>query len=218
MRLFLSILLVSFFIACNTISKVDPIIPSPENSRMQIIKLVDSLGSVTISLPSRYDTNFTWTHHSDCGSSCDKVKYRFQPKSLPISKESGWMWFDLKDSIERFTVIHSGYIYPFNGNSDTTVLHTSHRYQKEALLSQPGTYKIKSDTIEKIGDHYFSIFMIDLYDSVKFQYSKKLLATTYIKSNGIEFNFELLTKQKDSLKDNFLGYSIFFLRTIKISN
>jgi hypothetical protein len=127
------------------------------------------------------------------------------------------MWFDLKDSIERFTVVHSGYIYPFHQSSDTSFLINIHEKQRAELVKQPDSYKIKSDTIEKIADHYFSIFVIDLYDSIKSQYSKKVLASTFIKSNGVEFNFELLTKQKDSLKDKFLENSKYFLRTVRIN-
>ncbi len=215
MRLFLFILF-TVFVACNNVSKVDVIITPPEKSKINIIKLADSLGTVTISLPSRYDTNFSWTHHSDCGSSCDKIKYRFQPKSLPINKESGWMWFDLKDSIESFTISHSGY-FPFHADYDSTIFLQLHQNNKANLLVSPDTYKINSDTIEKIGGRFYSIFLIDIYDTAKHQYSKKLLAATTIKSNGIEFNFELLTKHKDSLKDNFLDNSKYFLRTVQIN-
>jgi hypothetical protein len=127
------------------------------------------------------------------------------------------MWFDLKDSIERFTISHSGY-FPFHDNFDSANFLKSHQYQKESMKEDAATYKIKSDTIEKIGDRLFSIFIIDLYDSVKSQYSRKVLAATSIKGNVVEFNFELLTKQKDSLKDNFLENSRYFLRTVRISN
>jgi hypothetical protein len=215
MRIFLLILSITFFIACNNISKVDVVIPPPEKFQIHTIKLADSLGIVTMSLPLRYDTNFSWTHHSDCGSSCDRVKYRFQPKYLPINEESGWMWFDLKDSIDRFTIIHSGY-FPFHNNLDSIYFTKLHQSEKENLKQD--TYKIKSDTIEKIGDHYFSIFVIDLYDSSKSLYSRKLLAQTSVRGNQVKFNFELLTKQKDSLKDKFLENSRYFLRTIRISN
>jgi hypothetical protein len=218
MRIFLLILSISFFVACNHAAKVEILVVPPENSQVHTIKLADSLGTVTMSLPSRYDTTFSWTHHSDCGSPCNKIKYRFQPMTLPINKESGWMWFDLTDSIERFTIVHSGYIYPFHKNSDTSFLINIHEKQRADLIKQPDSHKIKSDTIEKIGDYYFSLFVIDLYDSIKSQYYKKVLASTFIKSNGVEFNFELLTKQKDSLKDKFLENSKYFLRTVRINN
>ena len=218
MRILLLILSITFFIACNNVSKVDVVVSPPENPQIHNIKLLDSLGTVTISLPTRYDTNFSWTHYSDCGSPCNKIKYRFQPKGLPINKESGWMWNEQKDSIQSFTIVHSGYLYPLHQNPDTSLLANLHWNRKQGLIMQASTYKIKSDTIEKIGNHYFSIFIIDLYDSVKNLYSKKLLAATYIGNNGVEFNFELLTKQKDSLKDKFLENSRYFLRTARINN
>ena len=189
MRVFLFILFITILIACNNILKVDVPVPPPEKPQKHTIKLIDSFGSVTIQLPARYDTNFSWTHFSDCGSLCDRIKYRFQPKFLPINKESGWMWFDLKDSIESFTIVHSGYFYSFHQKPDTSHFWKIHEQQKESLIKHPDSYKIKSDTIEKIDNHNFSIFTIDLYDSVKLLYTKKVIASTYIKSNAVEFNF-----------------------------
>ena len=82
----------------------------------------------------------------------------------------------------------------------------------------PGCALIKSDTIEKIGDRYFSIIVIDKFDSAKAEYSKKLLSTTTIKTGTIDFNFELATRQKDSLTDNFINDAKYYLRTIRVSN
>src|SRR5579863_5725161 len=84
------------------------------------VKLVDSLGKVTITLPLRYDTSFSWTDYSDCGKPCDKIKYRLQPKTLRIKKETGmYMRRKPKDSIERFTISHAGY-FPFHDSTDST--------------------------------------------------------------------------------------------------
>lgn len=190
----------------------------PENSKIVITKLADSLGNMTMSLPKRYDTSFTWTHYSDCGKPCEKIKYRSQPKTLPITKESGWLWFgEPKDSIERFTIVHSGY-FPFYDNDDTSYIFKVHKHQKADIIQSPETYKIKSDTVEKIGDRYFSIITIDLYDTANGQFSKKVLAATSIRGNGIVFNFELLTKQKDSMTQKFIDNSMYFLKTIRLSN
>ncbi|MBS1631286.1 MAG: hypothetical protein JST10_01805 [Bacteroidetes bacterium] len=171
-----------------------------------------------MTLPIRYDTSFTWTHYSDCGKPCEKIKYRSQPKTLPITKESGWIWLgEPKDSIERFTIVHSGY-FPFHDKDDTSFIFKVHEHRKADIIQSPDTYKIKSDTVEKIGDRYFSIIAVDLYDTTNRQFSKKLLAVTSIKGNGIEFKFELLTKQNDSVTQKFIDNSIYFLRTIRLSN
>lgn len=218
MRPLLFIILLLIFAACNDSSKVDTVRLPPESSKIVVTKLLDSLGNVTITLPMRYDTSFSWTHHSDCGKPCDRIKYRSQPKTLRITKESGWIWLgEPKDSIERFTIIHSGY-FPFHDNNDTAFIFKFHQHQKENVIQDPDTYKIKSDTVEKIGDRYFSIIVVDLYDTAKAQYSKKLLAATTIKSNIIYFDFELLTKQKGHATDKFIDNSKYYLRTIQLSN
>lgn len=190
----------------------------PEISKITVTKLMDSLGSVSVTLPLRYDTSFSWTNHSDCGKPCDKIEYRMQPKSLKITKETGWFWLgEPKDSIERFTIIHSGY-FPFRETDDTSVISKFHQYQKAIVVESPNSHKIKSDTVEKIGDRYFSIITIDLFDTTKQQFSKKLLAATTIKSSIISFNFELLTKDKSIATDKFIDNSKYYLQTIRLSN
>lgn len=217
MKPILSIISVLFFAACNNSSKVDTMLLPPENSKVVITQLIDSLGNVTITLPIRYDTSFSRTLYSDCGKPCDKVIYCWQPKGFKITEESGGIWFgEPKDSMESFTIIHSGY-FPFHDNNDTSFIFKVHEHEKAEIIQNPDTYKINSDTVEKIGDRYFSIITIDLYDTAKAQYSKKLLAATEIKSNIIHFNFELLTKQKGASTDKFIDHSKFYLRTIKIS-
>lgn len=218
MKILLSILSLSLITACNDRSGVDIAPLPPEPSKVFITKLVDSLGTVTVSLPIRYDTSFSWTQYSDCGKPCSNIKYRSQPKRLRITKESGWLWKgELQDSIERFTISHSGY-FPFHKNDDTTFILRFHEAWKGELMQRPDTYRIKSDTIEMIGDRYFTIFVIDLYDTTKAQFSKKLLAATTIKSNIVFFSFELLTKVKSMATDRFIDRSMYCLRTLRLSN
>lgn len=212
------LLVVLFYTSCNDIKLTKNSIASPENSKNVTVKLIDSLGYVTCSIPNRYDTFLYWTNWSDCGKPCAKEQYRFQPKYLRITKETGFIWLgEPKDSIERFTIVHSGY-FPFHDSVDSLFIFNFHEQEKSNIIYDPGTYRIKSDTIEKIGDRFFSIIEIDLYDTTKAQYSKKLLAATTIKRNIIHFDFELLTKQKDAATDNFINNSKYYLRTIRISN
>lgn len=100
--------LIITILACKHTSQRKKAQQPPEASKKIQIKLVDSPGNVTFSIPIRYDTSFTWTDHSDCGKPCDQIKYRWQSKKLPITKESGWIWTgEPTDSIERFTISHS---------------------------------------------------------------------------------------------------------------
>ena len=178
------------------------------------------LGTISLALPARYDTTFTWIHYSDCGAPCEKRKYRFQPKTLPVNMENGYFYKTLQDSVEQFTIVHNPYI-PV-GDSDKTdnrdFIISFHDHKKFDIIHDPRLRLIKSDTIEKIGDRYFSIIVIDKFDSAKAEYSKKLLSTTTIKRGTIDFNFELATKRKDSLTDNFINNAKYYLRTIRVSN
>jgi hypothetical protein len=210
-----------FLFGCNSRTiKTDQIESLPKNSRSRIVKLIDSLGTVTINIPSRYDSFFQWTNTSDCGKSCDHEQYRFQPKYLPVFKESGFFYTipaNVNDSTEQFTIVHSGY-FPFHEGSDSSLVYKINDYQKQNLLTNPATHKIASDTVQNINGRYFSIVTIDLFDPIKKIYSKRVIGSTAIKGNGIEFKYELLTKATDSTVTNFIKNSIDLLKTARLSN
>jgi hypothetical protein len=204
-----------FLSACNNnTNKTTP----PGKVKTQKINLTGGLGTISISLPARYDTTFTWIHYSDCGQPCEKRKYRFQPKALPANAETGYFYKTLKDSVEQFTIVHNPYIPASDSdNTDDKEFITSfHDHKKFEVTHNPALRDIASDTIEKIGDRYFSIIVIDKYDTAKNEYSKKLLSTTTIRRGTVDFNFELLTKRKDSLTQNFIKDAKYYLRTIRI--
>ena len=198
--------------SCNDTSKDGSLQASPESSKTVQLKLIDSLGAITLSIPLRYDTSFSWVHRSDCGKPCDEQKYRFQPKTLPITKESGWVWLgELKDSIDRLTISHTGY-FPFH-DGDTAKDLVRHSHLKEELLADPNNPAIIFDTIQKINDRYYSIFAMDKADS---QQVKKVFAVTTIRNNEIRFQYELLNKKNDSIAKDFIRKSIELLKTIHI--
>ena len=178
------------------------------------VRLIDSLGTVMLSLPIRYDTFFTWINYSDCGKPCNDQKYRFQPKNLPITKESGWLWKgDPKDSVDRFTISHSGY-FPFH-NGDSTYAIGWYKNWKFRLTSDSIKSHLVFDTLEKINGRYISIFASQSSDTIQ---SQSVLAVTTIKGNAIRFQFELLTRKNDSTSKNFIKNAINFIQTIHISN
>ena len=203
-------------LACNYVAKD----AAPEPSNIKVIDLQNGLGTVSISLPVRYDTTFAWIHYSDCGRPCEKRKYRFQPKALPIFQENGYRPKLLNDSMEQFTIVHNPYIPPgdIDNPDNQQFISLFHDHKKYDITHNPEIRVIRSDTIEKIGDRYFSIIVIDKYDTAKAQYSKKLLSTTTIRKGTIDFNFELLTKQKGSATENFIDNAKYYLRTIRIKS
>ena len=134
-RLLITIPLVAFFISCNNVAKKKDIPELPKNSKAVQVQLIDSLGLVNLFVPLRYDTNFSWVHQSDCGKPCDKQKYRFQPKELPLMKESGFMWTELKDSVDCFTISHS-MDFPFR-DGDTSKRIIRYEKFKEQIKADP---------------------------------------------------------------------------------
>jgi len=184
-----------------------------ESSKNVQIKLVDSLGQVTLSVPDRYDTVLSWVNHSDCGKPCDEQEYRCQPKTLAITKESGFFWRgEPKDSVDRFTISHSSYIR--YRSDDTEMDSLRHKYLKLQIVNNSDSPVIVYDTIEKVGDRYFSIFVIQRSDTI---HNIRVLAVTTINGNEVKFRYDLLSKKDDLTEKNFIKNSLDLIHTIRIS-
>ncbi|MFT3982215.1 MAG: hypothetical protein QM687_17225 [Ferruginibacter sp.] len=209
----LPILLIVFFAACNNTTNVHNKQGIPENSKTVQVHLVDSLGMIGLSVPISYDTSFSWIHYSDCGKPCDEQKYRFQPKTLSIVKETGWYSKEsLTDPINRLTISHSSFIRLQGGTMRTDSIR--HKHLMEQLTSDPVNPPIIFDTMQEINDRYYSIIVMEKSDTL---FSKKILASTTIKNNVVKFQYELLTKKNDSITDSFIKNSIKLIKTIRIS-
>ena len=138
MKIFV-IIIILFLAACNDTAKQTIVAVKPLNSKDTTITLKDTLGDITITVPNRYDTFLVWTQHSDC-SECGNEKYRFQPTSLPIFEESGWYWYDRKDSIDQFTIEHPQYIV-INDSFPVNAIKMLHGRMLEEAKSDPLMYK-----------------------------------------------------------------------------
>ncbi len=88
----IAFLLLNIIVSCNKKPGMMYNYHFPKNSKSVQIKLIDSLGKLTLSIPLRYDTFSTWINYSDCGKPCNEQEYRFQSKLLRIIHESGFIW------------------------------------------------------------------------------------------------------------------------------
>lgn len=183
----------------------------PNESKHIQLSLIDSLGTVSFSVPIRYDTSFHWIHYSDCGKPCDVQKYRYQSTALPSIKENGWISSVPKDSVDRLTISHTLF-FPFH---DGDTAKNEHRMTalKQRLTDEPFSPPIVFDTIEKINDRYCYIVVMETSDSIQ---SKKVVAMTTIKNNEITFSYELKTATIDTIARNFITNSIDLIRTIRM--
>lgn len=185
-----------------------------EKSKTVRLQLIDSLGTIDLSIPVNFDTSFAWIHYFDCGKPCDVQKYRYQPRSLPFIKESGMLWLKPTDSTERLTVSHS-MDFPFHdADTSNAAVAQHHQHFLNKLKSNIENPPIILDTIQRIGDRYFSIFVLEKSDTVQL---KEILAMTTIKGNEIKFEYELLSKKNDSIAKNFIKNSLSLIRTIRIT-
>ncbi|TGE09510.1 hypothetical protein [Hymenobacter fodinae] len=217
---FLSILFLYCLASCTSRSAKELALTAPEQVHVVTVKLVDSLGSITISLPTRYDTTYSWTRYSDC-IDCGDLRYRFQPKAFPVTKENGWFWKEPTDVFERFTIIHPASFVSGGRETDSSYVFKDHSLKKIAArekgLLKGASAMLVSDTIEKINNRYYSILIYDSNDSVNAVNTRKLMASTNVKGNNIQFNFELQVEKTDTALRKFIENSKYYLRSVKLN-
>lgn len=205
----ISILLMFVIIsACN--NKSNPGI----DTKPIAIQLADSLGKTSFNVPNRYDTSFTWTALNDCGKSCEEIKYRYQSKRLRAIKEGGFIWLNEPiDSIDRFTISHSGYFPFYVGNKEKIEgMHRRTIYNITNDIYHPA--RLVFDTLRQVNGRLFSIAVADSFNTATNLRIKKVIAVTTIKTNTINFLFELVTKKADTV--NFIQNALECIKSIKI--
>lgn len=168
-----------FLISCTGKPHKEPAVILPENSKTVITTLRDSLGTVSFSIPARFDTFFTWTNHSDCGKPCDFEQYRFQPKALPIFEESGFTYAVPDIPTDQFTIIHSGY-FSFSNENDSSKNLSQLEHFKDRLSIDPYNGSNLFGTVEKIDDRYFFFAYIKGFDPARQKHFAKVAALTTI--------------------------------------
>jgi hypothetical protein len=188
----------------------------PPNTSLYEITLMDSLGKMSIYLPEEYDTSFFWTYYSDCGPPCDKIMYRFQSKKLAIDPESGdFHHYVPSDSINRFTMHHSGGIRYDDGN-DSVQIHVFHPFKLDYFeRCEYGSAAVEYDRIEFISDRYFSIFYINLDRPDSASYCRIVKSICSLRGNGVEFEFLLYSKHPIENSQSFYDYCTQILRTCR---
>ncbi len=202
---------VLLFLSCKDTPPKKDSTQIPVNSKTVNLQLIDSLGAVSFSIPKEYDTSFSWIHEGDCGKPCEEPKYRFQSKKLPVMMEQGWLWDEPKDSIENLTVNHSRYLaFPIADSSKNLIRHNAFKRQ---VISNSINPPLIFDTLQKINDRYFSIFVMKKFDSVT---SIKALAITTVKGNWIQFQYQFLKNGNDTTSKDFAEKALNYFKTIVI--
>ena len=203
--------------ACNTVNKKKNE-QTLQDFKEMTLELKDSLGTITMYIPNRYDTFAQWTHKTDCVP-CGKEKYRYQPKFLKLYLENGFIdTNEPKDSIENLTIVHSVSINK-SKLLEKDLIYKMHKSEKEQYLN--GMYRanmVKEDTVLKINDRYFSLFVFEHFDSTRMLYNKKVSAETLINNNSVKFINELVTRNNNSINNYFIKNSKLMFNSIKISN
>ncbi|MBC9909180.1 hypothetical protein [Chitinophaga varians] len=189
--------------------------PLPPHSRMVQQQLADSLGIITMAVPERYDTSFSWIHYSDC-SSCHECKYRFQPKVLQMEQESGFFGREHSDTIDEFTIVHPSKMRQFNEDTSGNG-HLLYLRDVMAVAKKSGVMnRLVVDTIQEIDDRYYTITAFDYSNYSDSLQHKEIEAFTVISGVPVWFKYKVLSAKKDIVTDNFIPEALSMIKTIRI--
>ena len=208
----ITISLFIFLYSCNITKKKDN--NFIENSKVWSVQLNNKLGLFKIELPKQFDTLFSWTQYSDCGEPCAISDYRIQNSDLPIFKESGFIYYSPKDSVEQFTLKHSKPAKPWPF-ADTIMVNMYRDYLKSQAFENT-TNKYRIDTLLTIHRHKYAVIGFTTIDTTKKVEVNILMAATSIQGNRIEIYFEKRNKKSTTSDKDFLDDSFKNLMTTKI--
>lgn len=187
----------------------------PAHSRKVAIKLMDSLGMITMYVPTRYDTGFAWVHESDCPG-CEDMKCRFQSSSWRMYKESGWFYYPPSDSVDRVTIIYSPHFDLYE--HDTSWIYQQNKwFREQKKIENPVGNNIFVDTLCRIYDRPFSITGTHFYNDVVCREFYELNGVTAVRGLAVKFKFELITEKGDPLSKQFLKNALDVLKTVRFT-
>jgi hypothetical protein len=195
----------------------------PAHSRKVVVKLADSLGIITMYIPERYDTGFSWLHYSDC-KPCHEMKCRFQSTLSEIQMEDGYLWTEQRDCFEQLTIIYEPYDNPpprHVRRMDTTGMYQNRafgQHLREQKKYWRSNKQLVLDTCYNIYDRPLYATAIREYDADKKRYTYLLTAETFAWSREIEFKFKLVTDKQDSVSANFIKNAAEIIQTIRLSS
>ena len=213
MKKYSILLIVAFITGCGEQAHNAKIVQS-NSSNIYVLSLVDSLGTLNLEIPSQYDTLITWVDHSDCGKPCDRQMYRYQQKSMPIQKESGFFYpVLLIDSVDQITISHNSWFRLQKSDSGISLArHKSLEYHSKIQSQNMDLYR---DTFFVVNGRGVSVYARERSDST---YGREVLATTSAKGVEIEFEFKFMSRKQAPDEKRFFRDAIDILRTIKIDN
>lgn len=200
------------FCSCKETKKPKPNF-TPKSKTWKIL-LPNNLGDLEVNLANNLDTFFTWTQYSDCGDPCAFSDYRIQNSSLPIFKESGFIYKTLKDSVEQFTLKHSKILKPWPFKDSVMVNMYLEKLKSEAYENRENKYLI--DTILHIDNRRYAVIAYTSYDTTIKAKINILNAATSVKGERIEFYFEKRNSYKDKNSEIFLSTSLESLNSIRL--
>lgn len=165
----------------------------------------DTLGILTINIPSRLDTFYQWHNTSDC-LPCGWMQYRFSDKRYAQFKESGFYWKHISGPLYQFTITHN----PIKQVSDSITFRKfsvsdTGRFGdyliNDVTLCEDNSF-LKKDFMEINGRSYVVTSFISSCSSITSSQSLFVTAQTSLRNRYLNFIGECSIKDTAGFIDN----------------
>lgn len=187
-----------------------------EPARNTTLVLKDNRGIIKMNLPSTWDTALQWKQNSDC-SSCDELKYRFQPKKFPIALERGSFYTRFpKDSIEQLTIIQS--VEKRKIRYTLEDFKQDRSAMREYFLKENYHAKFVMDTICQVGTHFIAAVGVTNKSVDEGMLSYDINAITIVKGDRATLEFKFLSKEGGEDGKLFVGKVMDIINSLQLED
>ncbi|SFO77983.1 hypothetical protein SAMN05428949_6608 [Chitinophaga sp. YR627] len=208
------LLFVLFLSACCNIKEEQLIIPA--HSKKVVARLMDSLGTVTLYIPERFDTSFTWIHWSD-NSPSDLTKCRFQSKKDVIFKESGFFYEMREDSVDQLTISYPAHLSEIKDGHTAWIRQMNEQFRIFSATEGRKADEILIDTSFTVRDRLFSVTGTRFYARAIKRTLYELNAVTAVRGLPIKFEFKIIQQGEYLISEKFVSDAIDVIKTIGFS-
>lgn len=192
MKYIIIIILALIISSCTFENKV------PNGYKVHKLFLKNNLCTISIFLPSDFDTTYFWTKTSD--NPCGYLEmYRIANKQYSLLKEDGYFYFETPDSLKQLTVFHMKYRRQCEDTTQAIDINFLEQSAKNFSLLHPEEELIIKE-LNTIHKRVFSV--IGFHTNNKNKYNTLVTLSTVINKQIIVFQFKYLgTKSIDFVEN-----------------
>jgi hypothetical protein len=204
-------------LSCNTNVHDDVFSDLSAKSTIKKVLLEDSLGTLLIAVPNRYDTFFCFGYNEGCGQGISKLMYKFQATKVGLFEESGMINHSEPKRKDQILISHIRTYRPHTVSEISYINDYHSLYKREAQLSYLKV-ALEKDYVRQSNVGLQSIFVFRYEDTTKDYIMREVVTFFLRKNNEVKVKYLYVADRKDTIADSFIDEALHSANSLKISN